>query len=49
MWQEEHQVEGMSQEKWDELKRPEGSGALPVPILMLESWNATGELFKGPE
>ncbi len=53
-WQEEHQVEGMRQEKWDELKRPEGSGALPVPILMLEAWNATGRggdegLFMGPE
>ena len=51
-WQEEHQVEGMSQEMWDQLEKPGKGEKLPVPILLVEAWNATGkgpELFNGPE
>ena len=51
-WQGEHQVKNMSQEKWDELRKPEGITPLPVPILVLESSNMSRKheekLFHGP-
>ena len=50
-WQEEHQIQDMSRQKWEELRRPEDAMLLPTPILTLESLNVSREheeeLFQG--